>query len=337
MHSNRCGLVLGIDTSNYTTSMALAAPDGTIVREERQLLTVRQGERGLRQQEALFQHVQNFPALSEALFRGIDPARIRAVSVSERPRPVEGSYMPCFTAGVSLGRSLAAAWHVPCYAFSHQEGHIEAAWPSHERPAGTDSFYAFHMSGGTCEVLEVREECEGGRFRGYEIRIIGGTKDISFGQVLDRIGVFLGMGFPAGAAMDRIACRTETVPAKLPALKVTDRFVHLSGLETAIRRDLGDRETGSLLDQDTVASEQKEAVVLALMQTFAGAIRRMTDGLSPVVLVGGVSESTYIRNALADRGGFVYGASGMGRDNAAGIARLGSRVLWQEDRSVSTN
>jgi len=330
-------LILGIDTSNYTTSLALVDSSGAVIREQRKLLSVRPGERGLRQQEALFQHVQNFPALSEALFEGIDRDRIAAVSVSTRPRPVEGSYMPCFTAGASLGHSAAAALGVPCYEFSHQEGHIEAAWPVSERPEGTRLFHAFHMSGGTCEVLEVAEQHNDTGFTGYRIRIIGGTKDISFGQVLDRIGVYLGMRFPAGGEMDRIACETAVVPAALPRVTVTDRYVHLSGFESAIRRMLGDTAADSHLQADEISKEQKESIILALFQTIAGTIAAMTEGLGKTILVGGVSESTYIKNALAERTDLLRGASGMGRDNAVGIARLGSRLLWQEDRSASTN
>lgn len=332
MKNESTPLVLGIDTSNYTTSLALADSGGRLVREERKLLTVRQGERGLRQQEALFQHVQNFPHLAEALFDGIDTGRIRAVSVSIAPRPVEGSYMPCFTAGASLGHTVASALCVPCYEFSHQEGHIEAAWPSYDRPAGMKTFYAFHLSGGTCELLEVTERNGDERFLGYDIRIIGGTKDISFGQVLDRIGVYLGMDFPAGAALDRIACKTAAAPAALPRIRTEDRYIHLSGFETALRRILGDGQTDSHVEAAAITEEQKEGVILALMQTIADTIGRMTEGLDPVVLVGGVSESAFIRAALSTRGNLIYAEQGMGRDNALGIARLGSRKLWQEER-----
>ena len=330
-------LILGIDTSNYTTSLALVEQDGRVLREERKLLTVRPGERGLRQQEALFQHVQNFPALREKLFADIDSSRIAAISVSTRPRPVEGSYMPCFTAGASLAHSMAAALNVPCYEFSHQEGHIEAAWPLEDRPGNTNTFHAFHLSGGTCELLQVKERREEERFLGYDIEIIGGTKDISFGQVLDRIGVYLGMGFPAGAEMDRIACETPHAVVELPGIKLQDRWIHLSGFETALRRVLGDPESGSRIDSSALTDTQKAAVIRTLMERIAKTIGRMTADLETTVLVGGVSESTFIRNKLGSRKDIIFSAPGMGRDNAIGIARLGSRVLWQENPSVSTN
>ena len=258
-------LVLGIDTSNYTTSLALVDTAGQLVREERKLLTVRPGERGLRQQEALFQHVQNFPVLSSNLFNEIDPARIKAVSISTRPRPVEGSYMPCFTAGASQGQTMAAALGVPCFAFSHQEGHIEAAWPPSCRGEHTHLFHAFHPSGGTCELLRVEEREQEGRFCGYDIQIIGGTRDISFGQVLDRIGVYLGMDFPAGSQMDRIACETTAPASDLPVIKVQDRYIHLSGFETGLRRILGDTQADSHIDRKKISTEDQFKIGLALI------------------------------------------------------------------------
>ena len=95
--------VLGLDTSNYTTSVALF--DGETGVNLGRLLEVRPGELGLRQSDALFQHVKHLPQLLEQLEIG----DIRAVGASTRPRAVEGSYMPCFLAGESQGRGIAAA------------------------------------------------------------------------------------------------------------------------------------------------------------------------------------------------------------------------------------
>lgn len=340
-------LVLGIDTSNYTTSMALVDREGKVVRDVRRLLSVRSGERGLRQQEALFQHVQNFPALSDSLFEGISRSAVKAVGVSVRPRPREGSYMPCFTAGEAAAHLVADALGVPCYTFSHQEGHIEAALPVSERKAQSDlfapekPFYAFHLSGGTCELLEVSEHRDEERFFGYDINIIGGTRDISFGQVLDRIGVFLGMDFPAGAKMDRIAQSAQETVKALPRIKVQDRYIHLSGYETGVRRFLGDTEQDPAGRQLTARREEaadyagQDAVIRTIFADIADAIAKMTAGLGPTVLVGGVSESAFIKAALSGRKDLIYGAPGMGRDNAVGIAGLAGRVLWQENQSLS--
>ena len=146
------GGVLAFDTSNYTTSAAIADLSG---RDSRRLPQPAEGQRrreGLRQSHALFQHVENLPglvrrAVSES---GIRRENICAVAVSERPRPVEGSYMPVFRAGVSVAESIAAALRVPVYRYSHQEGHIAAVCGALDESVRTVSF---HLSGGTGEIL----------------------------------------------------------------------------------------------------------------------------------------------------------------------------------------
>ena len=160
--SGRC--FLGIDTSNYKTSVALVDEDGEILANHQRFLTVKEGERGLRQSDAVFQHVNRLPEMMEQLFRkpgGFDGREIAAVSVSERPRPVEGSYMPVFMAGLAVARSTAAALGVPLYRVSHQEGHIEAV--RHGTPLERSKrFISFHFSGGTTEAILVEERARGG-------------------------------------------------------------------------------------------------------------------------------------------------------------------------------
>lgn len=311
-------VVLGIDTSNYTTSVALVDRDGGTVADVRRLLEVKRGERGLRQQEALFQHIKNLPELLAAASDEIDlPGRLAAVAVSTRPRPQEGSYMPVFLAGETVARSVATAMAVPLYTFSHQEGHIAAAAPQQETP-----FHAFHLSGGTCELLSVRESAGE---NAYDIEIVGGTRDISFGQLLDRIGVFLGLEFPAGSALDTIALAEKESVEGLPPIRIRDRWIHLAGAETAYRQRL------------TEADRAKDALIRTLFEQVATTIAAMTEGLRDTVLIGGVSESAFIRQALAERTDLLFSEKGLGQDNAVGMARLGSKALWQDDRSASIN
>ena len=117
--------VLALDTSNYTTSVAVF--DGREGQNEGRLLEVRPGELGLRQSDALFQHVKRLPELFGRLEERGMLRDIRAVGASTRPRAVEGSYMPCFLAGASQGEALSHTLGVPFYAFSHQQGHLAAA------------------------------------------------------------------------------------------------------------------------------------------------------------------------------------------------------------------
>jgi len=314
--------VLGIDTSNYRTSLALVSEDGRILADERILLSVRKGERGLRQQEALFQHVQNLPELMEKMVSGIpEKPEICGVSVSLKPRPVEGSYMPCFNAGVSLGKSVSALWNIPCFAFSHQEGHIEAAIQG--TPLDYENeFLAIHNSGGTCELLRV----------GKNIELIGGSKDISFGQFIDRTGVALGLSFPSGEEMDRLAlkaacCYSDYTGMKRPkAVRPDGLYINLSGVEThytrlceAMVKEEYDEKLCGMLSREIF-----DVTADALVKLIESA--RRETGITDVLMVGGVSASTYIGSRLGEN---VYmGRRGLCGDNAVGTALLGRKMLW---------
>ena len=121
------GCFLGIDTSNYTTSVAVIAEDGAELANIKYPLPVKEGERGLRQSDALFSHTVSLPKAIERAREVVGSRRILAVGVSARPRNVEGSYMPCFLAGVSAATALSMGADAPLYQFSHQCGHIMAA------------------------------------------------------------------------------------------------------------------------------------------------------------------------------------------------------------------
>ena len=120
------GLILGIDTSNYTTSVALLTTEGEPVANLRRLLTVKEGERGLRQSDALFAHTKNLPELMREAEKYLCGRRPLALGVSTRPRNVDGSYMPCFLAGVSIAEGISAMLGAPLFKFSHQCGHVMA-------------------------------------------------------------------------------------------------------------------------------------------------------------------------------------------------------------------
>ena len=192
-------VVLGIDTSNYKTSVALTDENGNIRYQRSEFLKVEQGKRGLRQSVAFFHHCQVLPSFIEEAFQTVDPKEIISVAVSSRPRNVEGSYMPVFLSGVQTGTVISSALQVPMNCFSHQEGHIEAIL-STLPPMPQKPFLLFHLSGGTTECLLCERTGEG-----YAVEIVGGTKDISVGQLLDRAGVQLGPGnlLPDSAAASR--------------------------------------------------------------------------------------------------------------------------------------
>ena len=330
--------VIGIDTSNYTTSVAVTDDRGAIVKDMRKMLDVRPGERGLRQQEALFQHIDNLPCLIEDALEGIDRESICLVSYSERPRPVEGSYMPVFKAGITAARTLSAALDVPCRGFSHQEGHIESV--RHGGPlADTDRFLCWHLSGGTCELLAVN--CINGL--PSDIRIVGGTKDISFGQLLDRTGVALGIGFPCGKALDDIASGAEGKNSDfgfLTKIKCCDNgsYFNVTGTETQMMKYI---ETGGYGPEKMIPAD----AVYELFSVICSCLFRATkeaaarEDIKDVLFSGGVSSSRTVKKILGEMCGqepdcgldICFGDPALSSDNAVGTAFLGGKTIWRQN------
>lgn len=313
--------ILGIDTSNYKTSVAVTDENQSIVCDIRKFLEVKQGEKGLRQSDALFQHVKNLPELMEEVRKTFD-GHISGIAYSSRPRPVEGSYMPVFLAGESFARTLAAALEIPAYGFSHQEGHIEAV-KAYSKLREEKKLLACHFSGGTSELLKVIENDTG-----YDIDIIGGSKDIAFGQVLDRAGVMLGMAFPAGEEMDTMALAAGSSSDLLTQIKVKDSLLNLSGIDTQIKRILEDQ--ASEIDINTLIREMFEKIADAMFKMILQSVE--TSGINKVLMAGGVCSSTFIRCYLKDK--FIkagieaaFDDTDLPQDNAVGISLLGGK-LW---------
>ena len=305
--------VLGLDTSNYTTSLAVY--DGREGIHVGRLLMVRPGELGLRQSDALFQHVQRLPQLFGQLReRGLDRYQIVAVGASTRPRAVEGSYMPCFLAGASQGEGLAHGLGVPFFAHSHQQGHLAAAaWSAGRMDLLDRPFLAWHLSGGTTELLLVEPEGTGVR-----AEILGGSKDISVGQLIDRTGVLLGLDFPAGKALSALAGETEGVapfPVKLDGLSFS-----LSGMENQVQRRLAEGETPA-----RVAAFVLETVCHVVLRATQAA-REAHPGL-PVLCSGGVASNSRLRELLTRACQAVFAQPQYATDNAMGTAVLTWRAL----------
>lgn len=317
------GAVIAFDTSNYTTSVALVDMDGKVIADRRKLLDVKDGERGLRQSDALFQHIVNLPELTEAAMNDAGDVEISAVASSNRPRPVEGSYMPVFRAGMLAASQIAAAMRVPSFQYSHQEGHIAAV---RELRKPGDKSLTFHMSGGTGEILLTDGN--------LPVEIVGGTRDLSFGQLIDRTGVAAGFGFPAGAELDRIALEASgrhpvhmsrtgksiMETNRLKNIHLEGSYADISGIETQITR---------MID----ASGFDEALAVELFHRISDALFFMITsameqtGTRDIVMAGGVSASAFLRKTLTARFSetpysMIFGEPGMSTDNAVGIAKL---------------
>ena len=304
-------LYLGLDTSNYTTSISVVDQDGNIVQDLRRLLKVKEGERGLRQQEALFQHVKNLPELFEEL--SCDTKDIRAVGVSIRPRSEEGSYMPVFLAGEGFGRAVAAMLKVPLFRLSHQDGHGACALMDNP---GIKKALMLHISGGTTELVELTDSSEE-----FSTKILGGTLDISLGQLIDRVGVKLGMGFPSGMEMDRLSIMGSGLPISLK-VDLKDGWVNLSGLENKFSKEI---DKGSKPEDICNTLFLTSAKVCEALIRFGLSL----DTYERVIVVGGVAENRIIRERLAEifpQGLLSFTKSGLSSDNAVGIAWLTRRL-----------
>ena len=309
-------LFLGIDTSNYTTSVALCSYDGEIVLNLKRLLPVAEGERGLRQSDALFSHTKNIPLIMEELSEFLDgnyPEReIAAIGFSKTPRDAEGSYMPCFLSGVAVASSLSATLGSPSYHFSHQSGHVMAALYSAGRLdllEREERFAAFHVSGGTTEMLLITPK--GG---GFSVELIGETADINAGQAIDRAGVMMGMRFPCGREMESLICDKD-IPKQKTGISVKGLKCNLSGLENQTQKMY--RETGD------------KALVSAYCFDFvADTLSKMTKNLReiyadiPIIYAGGVMSNKRIGSRLAKYENTYFSSPEFSSDNAAGVALL---------------
>lgn len=277
---------LGIDTSCYTTSVAVIGEDGSLLSEARQILSVKPGRCGLQQSEMVFQHTRNLPLLMEKALQS-DDIEICGVGVSGCPRPIADSYMPAFLAGVSAAKSIAAVSKIPLYTISHQENHMEAGMWSAGGPEA-ERFLMLHASGGTTDMLLAQKKADGR----YQLEQIGGSMDLHAGQFIDRVGVALGLQFPTGPELEKLA-ETADYMTELP-VSVRKLQVSLSGPATAALRKLQ-------------AGEDKAALALgveyALAETFARMLRNGAAAYdaADVLLVGGVASNKFIRAHVEEK------------------------------------
>lgn len=313
-------MILGIDTSCYTTSMAVVSLEsGAPIYEKNQSLTVKPGERGLRQSEGFFQHVNRLAETFDDLVKVVAPSQIRAVAVSSRPRPIDESYMPVFQAGLLFANNIANALGVPLYRYSHQEGHLMAAIYSSDIERVPQQFYGLHLSGGTTELLNVETNEDG-----FNINCIGGSLDLNFGQLIDRIGVKLGFAFPCGKQMDALAQSEPHDDYFKLKLKDPEHF-NISGLENKYLQ---------LIETESAAYSCRH-----IFNTIAWLLIQLVmplDNPQIVIFSGGVASNSIvksiIKNKILDRQVF-FAKPEYARDNALGIAELG-RLKYIREQSL---
>ena len=312
--------VIGLDTSNYRTSAAAVSLTGDILLNLRELLPVSAGERGLRQSEAVFAHLKQLSAMEGMIRDAGNGLEIAAVAASVSPRDGETSYMPVFQVGTSFGRMMAAMLGVPFFATTHQRGHLAAAL------AGTTleqekEMLALHLSGGTTDLLQIRDGCP---------EQIGGSLDLHAGQLVDRVGVAMGLPFPAGPELEMLAREGKSRGLLGCSMCGKDLQCHFSGAEAQVSRWL---KAGEMKRED-VAREVYDLLARTITRMAAAGIRK--TGICHMLITGGVASSALFRemlNARMRRSGIpevVYGRQELSGDNAVGVALIGLKRLKKE-------
>ena len=303
--------VIGIDTSNYTTSIAWF--DGTEGENCSRLLPVKQGELGLRQSDAVFAHIKSLPELSGRLFSHIQKQNITAVGVSTRPRAVEGSYMPCFMVGYSHAKLISDMLNVPLVEVSHQQGHVAASlWSAGHMELMDHPHLAWHLSGGTTELLLV--EPQG---KNVICTKIGGTSDISAGQLIDRTGQLLQLPFPSGKHLDELS--RQAAGKDIFRVKCSDMTFSLSGVQNKVQQF----HSSNGIPAETAAYALRcvaKAVYLATEQAL-----KAYPGLR-VVFSGGVASNSMLRDVIAPLDP-IFSPPQYSTDNAMGVAVLTHRAM----------
>ncbi|MHB1629225.1 MAG: O-sialoglycoprotein endopeptidase [Bacilli bacterium] len=316
---DRSAVCVGIDTSNYTTSICAIDGDGRIVFEERRVLRVPDGDRGLMQSAALFQHVANLPAQLASLSEALPASRMGTIGVSAKPRPGSESYMPVFLAGVLAARAMASGAGCALIETNHQAGHIAAGVATSGMPLQDgETFLALHLSGGTTDVLSVVKQDND-----YRIETVATGHDLHVGQYVDRIGVALGLPFPCGKHLEALAETWTQTPAPVIPSRVKDGAPSFAGPLTAALRLLA-------------ADAPPAAVAAGVLRSIAAAVEKMLryafdqTGAEKALLVGGVASNQLIRTRVENRFGAARGrgaglyfcAPPYASDNALGVALI---------------
>lgn len=322
MNAGKQPIIIGLDTSNYRTSLAAVTPEGVTLLDFRELLPVPEGGRGLRQSDAVFAHTRQMRNCLDALRRIGKTHRIAAVAASVKPRDGDESYMPVFQVGYTLGSVLAAAEDAPFYPTTHQRGHLAAALQGTALEK-EDRILALHLSGGTTDLLKIE---------GDAVETLGGSADLHAGQLVDRVGVALGLGFPAGEALEQLAVRGESRGLLGVSMEDNDRYCHFSGAETQAQRWI----TEGRMTPEDIAREVYDLLARTVLRLLKAGQTR--TGFSKALVTGGVASSPLLREMLRQRGvrgrgpELVFGLPQRSGDNAVGVALIGKRRWELEQR-----
>lgn len=316
--------ILGIDTSAYTTSLCIVDFDTEeVILDSRKKLLVSKGQKGLRQQEAVFLHMKNFKDLFDEIY--FDLNKIKIVSVSSKPRNVIDSYMPVFTVGQNYGKVISKTLNCNYIEYSHQENHIAAAMIDYYKSTKLDDeILAIHISGGTTEFLTLLKSKNG-----YATDIVAGTLDITFGQLIDRIGNLMEFEFPCGMHMEKYIYDNKKIDKiKIPPIS-KGKFINLSGMENYY--------TNMYLSN----KYEKQTIINLLFEYISACIINIINNLkdeyifTKIIITGGVISNRVIRNYiidnLKDEFQLIFPSTANSSDNAIGNAYMPIIDRWYNE------
>lgn len=308
---------LGIDTSNYTTSVALFNDENNQVISLKKLLPVKEGEKGIRQSDAVFHHTVQLPELISELFKD-NHYDITAIGVSVKPCNEEKSYMPCFLTGISVAVSLSKLLNIPLYEFSHQDGHVAAALYSADKlDLINEKFIAFHISGGTSQALLVNPND-----KYFDTIKISDSLDLKAGQAVDRVGLSIGLKFPCGPELEKLAIKGNKCLYKTKVFRRDGQF-SLSGVENQCKK---------MLDENKPVEDISLHCLSYIYSAIDDTVIEITDkyGEFPLVFSGGVMSNTLIKQAIISKYNAYFAEPQYSADNACGIAVLSS-ICYKKD------
>ena len=301
-------MILGIDTSNYTTSVALYDEKNNIAYNFKKLLPVKSGEKGLRQSDAVFHHTMQIRELLTEAFK--ITTDITSVGVSISPCDNDGSYMPCFMVGQTIAEAISGGLDVKLFTFSHQRGHVAAAlYSCNKLDLLNEKFIAFHFSGGTSDALLIEPDDE----KIIKCNVIASSSDLKAGQSIDRAGVMLGLPFPCGKYIDELACKSTA------EFKIKPSFSGLnpsfSGVENKCIKMHNE-------------GKSREDIAKYVISYTLSVVNKMTEiilndfGQLPIVYAGGVMSNSIIKKYMTEKYDCSFAEPEFSSDNAVGVAVL---------------
>ncbi|WP_242361265.1 tRNA (adenosine(37)-N6)-threonylcarbamoyltransferase complex transferase subunit TsaD [Anaeromyxobacter sp. SG17] len=271
--------------------------------------------------------VQVMPVVDEALSRaGVGPDGIDAIAVTSGP-----GLVGALLVGVQAAKALALAWQKPLVRVNHLEGHLVAAFLSETPPAFP--YLGLVVSGGHTSLYAAE------RFGAY--RLLGQTRDDAAGEAFDKGAKLLGLPYPGGIAIDRLAREGDARAIRFPKaiVKGSELDFSFSGLKTSLLHHVkkhGVPEGRGLAD---LCASYQEAIVRALVEKAFRAARRLQ--FDRLVLAGGVAANSRLRAAVSEKAAEYEGmevflpAPRLCTDNAAMIAVAGTHAFLRGERAGS--